>query len=102
DTVEIDDDGVIYDRFRAAVHPHPIVVEAAGGPIPIAETLDPTSPNYLRFYDPDVATAYADDPECQADPILLSPVALTLHYLLLGSIDARKLATGRLCPRFGG
>ena len=27
------------------------------GPIPIPQTLDPTSPNYMHWYDPDVATA---------------------------------------------
>jgi hypothetical protein len=102
DTVEIDDDGAIYDRFRAMLHPLPIVVEAAGGPIPIEQTLDPSSPNYMHWYDPDVATAYADVPGCQADPIELPAVALGLHYLLLGSIDARKLVTGDLCPRFAG
>jgi hypothetical protein len=102
DTVEIDNDGLIYDRFRAAVHPLPIVVEASQGPIPIEQSVDPASPNYMHWYDPDVATAYADVPGCQEDPILLPPVALGLHYLLLGSIDARKLRTGDLCPRYGG
>jgi hypothetical protein len=102
DTVEIDNDGAIYDRFRAQIHPLPVVVEAAQGPIPFEQTLDPTSPNYMHWYDPDVAGAYADMPGCQADPILLPPVALGLHYLLLGSIDARKLANGDLCPRYGG
>jgi hypothetical protein len=102
DTVEIDNDGKIYDRFRAQIHPLPIVVGAAQGPIPIEQTLDPTSPNFMHWYDPDVATAYVDVPGCQEDPVLLSPVALGLHYLLLGSIDARKLRTGDLCPRYGG
>jgi hypothetical protein len=102
DTVEIDNDGAIYDRFRAQIHPLPIVVEAADGPIPIEQTLDPASPNYMHWYNPDVATAYLDIPGCQADPIFLPPVALGLHYLLLGSIDARKLLNGDLCPRYGG
>jgi hypothetical protein len=103
DTLDIDNDGNIYDHFRAENRSTSIVLEAAQGPIPLAQTLDPTSPNYMHWYDPDVATAYAGMPSCQADPLVLPPVAITLHYLFLGSIDARgTMAAGAICPRFPG
>src|SRR5260370_5847922 len=102
DTVEIDDDANIFDRFRFENRSLPIVLEASQGPIPIAETLDPTSTNYMHWYDPDVAVAGAEFPGCQLDPTTLGPVAITLHYLLLGTIDSHKLADRFLCPRFGG
>jgi hypothetical protein len=102
DAVEIDDNGNIFDRFRFENRSLAIVVEASQGPIPVAETLDPASPNFMRWYDPDVAIANADYPGCQHDPTTLGPVAITLHYLLLGTIDSHKLADGSLCPRFAG
>jgi hypothetical protein len=102
DTVDISNDGLIFDRFRAANRSIAITIGAAQGPIPLAESLDPNSPNFMRWYDPDVATAYADLPACKADPIVLGPVAISMHYLFLGTIDSRKLADGTLCPRING
>jgi hypothetical protein len=100
DLVDIDNEGLITDRYRLANRTIPIYVGSA--PVPLAETLDPTSPNYMHWYDPDVAGAYASQPECQQDPIILTPLAISLHYLMLGTIDARKLQTGVLCPRIPG
>ncbi|HEY2509337.1 MAG TPA: hypothetical protein VGI39_00650 [Polyangiaceae bacterium] len=102
DDVEIDDDGATYDHFRQQYLDYPLVAEAAQGPIPIAQTLDPTSPNFMHWYDPDVATADAAMPGCQADPMLLPVQAITLHWLLLGTIDGRTLANGSHCPLFPG
>jgi hypothetical protein len=102
DTVEIDDDSDTFDHFRAEHRDLQIIAEAAEGPIPIAQTLDPSSPNYMHWYDPDVAAAGAQVPGCQQDPVLLPTQAITLHYLLLGSLDGRKLADGTLCPVFAG
>jgi len=102
DTVEINDDGATFDHFRQQFRTAQIEAEAAQGPIPISETLDPTSPNFMHWYDPDVATAEAQIPGCHTDPFLLETQALTLHWLLLGSLDGRKLASGMLCPVYAG
>ncbi|SRR6266540_598964 len=92
DVWEIDNDGNIFDEFRTSHRDVPIVVEAAQGPIPIAETLDPTSANYMHWYNPDVATPGTQIPECLQDPAVLAPKALALHYLLLA--DAVRFALG--------
>jgi hypothetical protein len=102
DTVEIDNDGLILDRYRATHRNVPITIEAAQGPIPLAESLDPASPNYMHWYDPDVANAYPDLPNCQRDPIVITPVAISLHYLFLGTIDSFKIPGNFLCPRVPG
>src|SRR5262249_31343537 len=57
DVWQVDDNGKVTDRFRQANPALTITVGTAQGPIPIAETLDPTSPNYMHWYNPDVATA---------------------------------------------
>ena len=71
DTLEINDDGASFDRFRQQYKGVPIVVEASQGPIPVAQSVDPTSPNFLHWYDPDVATAGSQVPGCQQDPMTL-------------------------------
>ena len=45
DTQQIDNEGGLYDGFRAQYRDVPVVVEASQGPIPIEQTLDPASPN---------------------------------------------------------
>jgi hypothetical protein len=102
DTMDINDDGASYDHFRQKYKGVPIVVEASGGPIPVAQSVDPTSPNFLHWYDPDVATAESQVPGCQQDPMTLPTQAITLHWLLYGSLDGRKLANGTICPVFAG
>ncbi len=96
DTVDIDDTGFVYDHYRAAHRNVGIVAEASQGPIPIAETLDPTSANYMHWYDPDV-TVPVTPPECQQDPVTLRSQAITLHYLLLGALDLRVLSNNEIC-----
>jgi hypothetical protein len=101
DTWEVDNDGNIYDDFRQKNRAIPITVEAAQGPIPIEESVDPASPNFMHWYNPDILTEETI-PECQLDPVLLAPKARALHYVLLGSIDGRLLATRAFCPGYGG
>jgi len=101
DTIEVGNEGEFFDRFRMKHRNVPIVVGAAQGPIPIEQTLDPTSPNFMHWYNPDVATEETV-PECQGDPVALPPTALGIHFLLLGSVEGRRLASGTYCQGFHG
>jgi hypothetical protein len=101
DVWQVDDDGKVKDGFRAAHKDLTISVSAASGPIPIEQTLDPSSPNYMHWYDPDVTAAGARDPGCDQDPFEYPPSAQLLHYVLYGSLDNRKLA-GTKCRQFPG
>jgi hypothetical protein len=102
DVWEVDDNGKVTDHFRQQNPALTITVEAAQGPIPMAQTLDPTSPNYMHWYDPDVTTADAMVPGCQEDPIVYPVTSMVLHYLLYGALDGRKTAAGTQCPPSGG
>jgi hypothetical protein len=102
DTREVDDNGAVTDHFHLAYPNTTITVEAAQGAIPIEQSVDPTSPNFMHWYDPDVATAGAAIPGCQKDPITYPAAASTLHYLLYGSLDNRKGSTGTPCGVLGG
>jgi len=102
DTWEVDDNGKVTDRFKAANSKLQITVSAASGAVPLADTLDPTSANYMHWYDPDVATAGASTPGCQMDPIVYTVSAFTLHWLLLGSLDGHKLSDGTNCGQVSG
>src|SRR5262249_59137962 len=68
DVWQVDDAGKVTDRFKQANPGLTITVETAQGPIPLAETLDPTSPNYMHWYDPDAATEDSQIAGCAADP----------------------------------
>jgi hypothetical protein len=102
DVWEIDDAGKVTDRFRAAHPGLQITVEASQGAIPITQTLDATSPNFMHWYDPDVTIADALVAGCNVDPIVYPASAMTLHYLLLGALDGAKSAAGTACPPYGG
>jgi hypothetical protein len=102
DAWQVNDSGSVTDRFKAAHPTVNITVGAAAGPIPITETLDPTSPNYMHWYDPDVATLPGAVTGCAADPIVYPASGVALHFLLQGSLDGRKSATGVACPPIGG
>jgi hypothetical protein len=101
DTIEVGNEGEFSDRFRTKYRNVPIVIGAAQGPIPIEQTLDPTSPNFMHWYNPDVATEQMV-PECKGDPVALAPTALGIHFLLLGSVEGRRLASGLYCQGFPG
>jgi hypothetical protein len=101
DVWEVDDNGKVTDRFKRSNPSLSIVAETAAGPIPIAETLDPSSANYMHWFNPDAATEDAQVPGCAKDPIVYQSSAIALHYLLYGSLDGRKEGAVS-CPPRGG
>jgi hypothetical protein len=102
DVWEVDDNSAVTDRFKKANPGLQITVETAAGPIPIADTLDPTNANYMHWYNPDAATHDSTIAGCATDPIVYPPSAFTLHDLLYGALDGRNLADGTNCPAAGG
>ncbi len=101
DAWQVDDAGKITDRLKVSDPNLTVTVEAAQGPIPIAETLDPGSANYMHWYDPDVGQAPAlVAGGCTQDPIVYTKAgADTLHYLMYGGLLASK---GTSCQQYGG
>jgi hypothetical protein len=102
DAWEVDDAGKVTDAFKKANPKLGIVAEAAAGPIPFSESLDPNGPNYMHFYDPDVATAGGNVAACMVDPIVYPSSAASLHFLLWGSLDGWTASDGSKCPNSGG
>jgi hypothetical protein len=102
DVWEIDDDGKVTDRFKKAHPMLDLTIEAAQGPIPIEQTLDPASPNFMHWYDPDAPTDGNKVTACGEDPIVMPASGIALHYLLYGAIDGHKSSAGTQCPPFGG
>lgn len=103
DVWEVDDDGKVTDRFKKGHPALTLTIEAAQGPIAIAETVDPASPNFMHWYNPDAPTAdQAKVPGCGEDPIVMPASSASLHYLLYGAIDGHKSSSGVQCPPFAG
>ena len=101
DQYEVNDDGKVIDGFHTDHPKLAVVAEAAQGPIPIADTLDPTSPNYMHWYDPDLSGP-GKVPACQVDPIEFPSSSFAIHRLLYGSLDGWKGPGGVACPPIGG
>jgi hypothetical protein len=60
--------------------------QTKGGPIPLADSLNRGSPNYLKFYDPNPYGSYDVFPECKEDPYVQRGGAglLYLFYFVYG------------------
>jgi hypothetical protein len=90
------------DRLRATNPSGTITLEASAGPIPLSETLDPTSANYMHWYYPDVASTNRTEADCNVDPRSYPLSAHDLHLVLYGSMPNYKGTAGSLCGQFGG
>ncbi len=101
DQYEVNDDGKVTDGFHTDHPKVQVIAEAAEGPIPIADTLDPTSPNYMHWYDPDLLLP-GKVAACQTDPIEFPASSFAIHRLLYGSLDGWKGPGGIACPPIGG
>lgn len=103
---EVDDNSKITDHWKLANPGVSLTLEASQGPIAPAETVDPKSPNFMHWYDPDVGTLA--DPNiagCNLDPIVFAggqASASTLHYLLYGTIVGWTGTGGVKCTQYGG
>jgi hypothetical protein len=78
------------DDFKAA---NPTLkIYATAQPIPLSETLDAGSPNYMHWTDPDVATD-----SCGVDPVLVPTTGKYLYQLIFGQLRG---ATNGMCPGY--
>jgi hypothetical protein len=100
DVWQIDDNGKVTDAFQNGNPSLTIYVQST--PVtPASSTYDPSSPNFLHFYDPDVAKL-GGGAACKAEPIAYPPRANVLYDVLQGVLPGRKLADGTQCPGGGG
>jgi hypothetical protein len=102
----------VTDHWKQANPNVSITVEASAGPIPLSETLDSTSPNFMHWYYPDLASVDMGVAGCAPDPLVFraeapsgsygSSSALVLHWLLLGAVDGHPSTSGGKCQQYGG
>ena len=98
----VDNDGQITDRFRQQNPTLRITMRTAGGPVPIAQSLNPASPNYMTFYTPDLPTLNYPDPTCEGlDPITFTGTSQLFFQMLLGEIPTHPGPNGNCNNRAG-
>ena len=105
DAWQVDDQDKVTDAFRLANPTLNVTISAASGPIPITDSLDPKSANYMHFYNPDVATygGPGQPAGCQADPLVYPAATDTLHSILMGALLGHKNPSGGAnCLQRGG
>jgi len=108
DVWQVDDSGTVVDLFAKA-HPG-LKLTVGSAAMPISQTVDPSSANFMHWTDPDVAAGgvYAiamskspSDTGCATDPIVYTATGRNLHYLMFGGIDGHDAGTSQ-CQQYGG
>lgn len=103
DSWQVDNSGKVTDRFSAAMGEKPVIVTARS--IPIAESIDPASPNYMKWTFADLPRLAAENPgsPCYADPVVFDDAdrGLGLQFILQGSLDGHRVG-GTQCQNVAG
>jgi hypothetical protein len=106
DTWQVNDSGKVVDAFARA-NPG-LMLTVGSAQVPIAQSVDPTSPGFMHWTDPDVAAGAGyslvknQGVGCATDPIAYPASSLALHYLLHGAILGHTLASAVKCGQYGG
>jgi hypothetical protein len=103
DARTVDNTGRSADTFAAANPTLRIRVRTAGGPIPLAQTLNEGGANYMHWYTPDLPAANYPDPSCDGqDPIEFDADSQAIFHLLTGTIPTHQSPTGVRCNNRAG
>jgi hypothetical protein len=109
DAVQVNDSGSTVDNLAKANPTLSFTLTSES--IPVSESVDPTSANFMHWTDPDVAAGagYASVKNipagCATNPLVYSPstsLSTMLHYFLYGTITSRTLTGNVNCPQYGG
>ncbi len=96
DSRRADNDRKVTDTFKLAYPGAKISLSATSGPVPLEQSTDPTNPNFLHFFDPDVGTL-DPDPDCNVDPAVIGADGFTVHTVLYGEVPSHKGKNGKSC-----
>jgi hypothetical protein len=97
DTRHLDDAAKVSDAFAKANPLVNITLEAAQGPIATSDSLNPASPSYMHWYNPNIGKLTYPDPTCNTDPIVFPADAYGVHIMLYGGVFSHKTATKGNC-----
>jgi hypothetical protein len=102
DTHQVNDAGTVVDSFRAANPKLNVTLVGSGGPIPIQDSADPTNPNYMHFYNPDILTIQYPDTDCDgAAEITFAATAQNIEDVMYGTVPAHNVGSAS-CQIRGG
>lgn len=91
DTRRVSNKGNLTDVWAAANPGRKIVVSARSGPIPIEESLNPSSSRFLHFYHPGLP-AFTKIPACLIDPVVFDVTSsMQIQNILSGRFDGFKV-----------
>ncbi len=101
DNLQRGDLGKTKDAFAKELAGKTIVIDATG-PIPLAQSIDPTSPKFMHWYNPDAAAALArTSPGCVGRALEYRANADDLQQILYGTIPLLNGPNG-LCGTVSG
>ncbi|MEO7114026.1 MAG: DUF1585 domain-containing protein, partial [Polyangiaceae bacterium] len=93
DSAQVKDDESVNDVFQQANPKGEMLAEYAAGPIPFADSINPSSPSYMHFYVPDLMKLR--DKSCVQDPIQYPMKTGNLWLLTMGVLDDYKVGSDK-------
>ncbi len=101
DTWQVNNAGKVTDRLAKKL-PNATITVSAKQRVPLSDTVNPLSPDFMHWYDPDLPSLASRGAGCDRDPIVYPLRADTLHFLMHGSLLGYKSEQGTSCPQYGG
>jgi hypothetical protein len=91
DTRHVDDNAKITDLFTKNNPTVMITIESAT-PIAITDSVNPTSTNYMHWYNPNLPMVMYPDAACNQATMTMPPDAYSIHLLLYGAVPRHSVA----------
>jgi hypothetical protein len=102
DTRQVNDAAAVNDTFARANQGLMVVMQFKDGPVAMTDSVNPSSPNFMHWYTPDLPTLTYGDSTCNGiDPISFKVNSQAIHALLYGEIPNHAGPSGNCGPRAG-
>lgn len=102
DTRQATNERKITDAFKTEFPSTKLTLSKTSGPIPLEQSVDPTHPNFMHFYDPDIGNL-DPNPDCNEDPlVLLNSDAYDVHAVLYAAVRGHKGKNATNCRSRNG
>ena len=94
DARTVDDNAAIHDQFAASNPTLQITIQSST-PIALTDSVNPASPNYMKWYNPNLASLMYGDTRCNitTGSVVMPADAYSVHLLLYGAVPRHVTTT---------
>jgi hypothetical protein len=103
DILQVDNSGKVRDLFASEYPGAKLVIEAENSTIPLSDTIDPKSPNFMHWFHPEAAAALkrTTPVSCVGLPLVFPLKADQVQQVIYGTIP-NVVVAGANCPAVKG